>query len=210
MKRFLGLVPILFCFVLSSCVLAPQMSPKTARTVGKGKFEIEGGYEHPDIAASLAYGLTDRVDIGALGAFEQTAGIVVGVFGRVGLIVPDASDGLAVAMLGGGFYEAIGNSDGRGKGVYLGPIVSYKYKWFEPYFNTRYNYVHYSDVRVRTDNDFVVEMGSSTLHYAQQTLGATAWVTKNIGLSGNVKVLHRFDDLTDGAWTAGVTLVLRP
>jgi hypothetical protein len=163
-------VVVLLALLASGC-LAPLSSNFTARSLGAGGVEVDGGVLTLGGALpafKIAIGLLSNFDLGL-----QLESASLGVFGEYSF-VNNKERGFSLAgVLGGGAVAS-------GSYAYGGPVLSYKSKSFEPYFVARLNYVHYGKSE-DTFSDVHWEAGTNT--YLQFTLGTIFWVTSNIGLN---------------------------
>jgi hypothetical protein len=163
------------CLLLSAllaqgCAVAPLSNHVTARTNGKGENLASIGStidtKKSGWLPSLKYsiGLQDDLDLG----FQYEV-IEWGAWAKYAL-VNNREEGFSLAGLVGLGLGADGGYYG-----YLGPIVSWKLGWFEPYLMTRFNYVRYeeSSVAVTRSGEFTVKPG--TYRYFQHTLGFLTW-----------------------------------
>lgn len=171
--RNLGAFLLLFSY---GCAVAPLSNHITARSNGKGESMLSAGsvigLKNSGWLPSLKYsiGLSDDFDLG----FQYEV-IEYGIWGKYALI-NRKGDGFSLAGVAGtglsfeGFYG------------YLGPIVSYRMGWFEPYLMTRYNYVHspIPKISISTNGEFSVEPGH--YRYFQHTAGFFAWPLDWLGM----------------------------
>lgn len=167
---FLG---IYLCY---GCAVAPLSNHISARTNGKGESMLSAGsvigIKGSGWLPSLKYsiGLNDNFDLG----FQYEV-IEYGVWGKYAFI-NGKEEGFSFAGLAGtglsfeGFYG------------YLGPVVSWKMDWFEPYFISRFNYVDspVPKLSISTNGEFNVSPGH--YRYFQHTLGFFAWPLQWLGL----------------------------
>ena len=58
------LLSILVLGFLTSCAVGPLLNHETARTVGKGKHELSGGYSNAGYVFKWNYGLFEKFDFG--------------------------------------------------------------------------------------------------------------------------------------------------
>lgn len=108
---------LLFCLSIVVCVNACTLAPTTprvdAQTLGKGKFDLSL-WVTPSPAASLSYGLTDKLDIGIELEQFQTMTLL----SKYNIM---SSNGFSAAGTAGVFKVA---SDNRASGVFIGGIVN--------------------------------------------------------------------------------------
>jgi hypothetical protein len=166
MRRILALA--LLISSLPGCAVAPLSTHITARSNGKSESLASVGSTLPikDSGAlpSLKYsiGVSDDIDLG----FQYEV-IEYGAWMKYSFV--NRQEGFSAAGLFGvglsfeGFYS------------YIGPIVSWKIDWFEPYLTTRYNYVSNAlgRVDIATTGEFRVQPG--VYRYFQHTAGFLTW-----------------------------------
>ncbi|MCB0377760.1 MAG: hypothetical protein KDD33_04645 [Bdellovibrionales bacterium] len=188
MKKFFA------CFILLSfttgCALAPMTTTKNGRTVGKGKWEIDGNVL-PAVGLSVSRGLTDNFDAGIL--IERNFGMVYSAWGKYSFI--NQAQGWSLAAYGGAFYgSGFGNSDG----FFLGPVTSYRKNWFEVYLSARYSYVTWRAGSLTTDEqddsifDFV-SWNDITFNYVQADLGFNFWTSDTFAINVHGKSMISMD-----------------
>jgi hypothetical protein len=199
----------IFGLAAAGCAIAPLSSEVTARTGGEGNIsshmgliwfhdkEAEKG-EHkfqPIVGyAQMSYGLKDDLDVGVVA--EIMGNNIVGATVHYAFLNED--QGWSWALLGGagaGRVKGVDIVGGRGHtkttGYYghLGPIVSYKYSYVEPYLVYRLNYLHLNtklDIESLNDKlSMPLGFGSSHL-YSQLTLGNNFWLNSHLGLTLNI------------------------
>jgi hypothetical protein len=163
---------VLLALVASGC-LAPLSNNFTARSLGTGKIEFDGGMvalvgQEDSVllpAFTIAVGLSSDFDLGV-----QLESASMGVFGKYSFI-NNIERGFSLAgVLGAGAVAS-------GSYAYAGPVLSYKSKVVEPYFVGRFNYVHYGE------SDNCLDMEAGTYTYVQFTLGSIFWLTQSVGLN---------------------------
>lgn len=152
------------------CAVAPLSNHITARTNGRGdSLASLGGTiatnKKSGWLPSLKYslGLRDDLDLG----FQYEV-IQYGLWAKYAFL-NQRDEGFAFSGLAGvgtsfeGFYG------------YVGPIISWKTGWFEPYLMTRFNYVDSREAKMdlATVGEFTVKPG--TYRYFQHTVGFMAW-----------------------------------
>lgn len=188
---------ILSSLILASCITAPLTTPKSARSLGKEKWSVDLSLE-PFLSFSAATGLTDDLDLGLL--IENFIPTTLGLWTRYSII--NSKDGFSLGAFGGGFLTIYPSdssiiSDGSNtlKGFYVGPIISYRGRVFEPHFSVRYNYVNIGNGIINKDNSSTKEMrealdidDNNSYSYLQFTLGANFWVKKDLALTLDGKV----------------------
>ncbi len=164
---------ILLALLASGC-LAPLSNSFSARSLGTGKIEFDGGMvafvNQEDSFAlpafTIAVGLSSGFDLGV-----QMESASIGVFGKYSFIINNKERGFSLAgVLGAGAVAS-------GSYAYAGPVLSYKSKAVEPYFVGRFNSVHYGE------SENCLDMEAGTYTYVQFTLGSIFWLTQRVGLN---------------------------
>ncbi|MGZ3692682.1 MAG: hypothetical protein ACXWQO_00315 [Bdellovibrionota bacterium] len=168
MKHFRP-VCLLLLLLVQGCAVAPLSNHITARTNGKGDSLLSAGSTigvgDRGWVPSLKYsiGLSDNFDLG----FQYEV-VEYGTWGKYAFI-NNGEEGFSLAGLVGlgasfdGFYG------------YIGPIVSYKTGIFEPYFLTRFNYVHYPEQKFAEGTIGEITVRPGNYRYFQHTLGFFLW-----------------------------------
>jgi len=164
---------ILLALLASGC-LAPLSNSFTARSLGTGKIEFDGGMvalvgQEDSVvlpAFSITAGVSSDFDLGV-----QMESASIGVFGKYSFINNKERGFSLAGVVGAG---AVGD----GSYIYAGPVLSYKSKAVEPYFVGRFNSVHYGE-----SNDVFEDWEPGTYTYVQFTLGSIFWLTQRIGLN---------------------------
>jgi len=166
----------LLVLALQGCAVAPLSNHITARTNGKGGSLLSAGStigsEDSGWVPSLKYsiGLAENFDLG----FQYEV-VEYGIWGKYAFI-NNSGEGFSLAAIGGtglsfeGFY------------AYVGPIVSYRFDWFEPYLMTRFNYVRYPEQKIDLASIGEVRVEPGTYRYFQHTLGFMIWPAEWVGL----------------------------
>jgi hypothetical protein len=190
---------VLLSFLLQSCSFAPFSNTYSARSIGKNKWSFHGGLTGNTAIpyGRVGYGLGKNFDLGVV-AEEQFGNTVAGIWGKYALV--NEKYGLSFSV------EASGGGSRKSTYVYLGPVIGYKFDWWEPYLVARYNYVYYQE-SVHLDFDAFGEYdfhNHGDLSYALVTLGNTFWVDKRIGL--NLHANYAGGDLEDVFFGAGVVV----
>lgn len=181
---------------LSGCTsLAPLSNTPTARTLGKGNVHIGGGYVivADNAHVRTGFGITDEIDLFFLaesGILNDNAGIAL----KYGLLKAD--EGLSASLDG-----SLGTTKEKYY-FYIGPTLSYKKNWIEPFVVARYNYAQdkYKEIDLFNINESDSFM-TTRLHYGQLTGGATIWVNNHFGL--NLHVDQIFGDGDGTVFGAG-------
>ena len=210
---------LLFIILLTlfsvSCSIAPVHSPKTARILGINKWEINA--ESIPLSFSAYRGLSRDFDIGF--TIEAQIGIVYEVSGKYALL-NKSDQGVSLSGLGGLFGgESFGSSS---QGFRLGPILSYKNSWWEPYVMISYNQVHWEyefkekeDDSMSRGNSAIIDIigddvsGKGTYRYMQCSLGSSFWLTEGFAINIDAKTLLFFDNDVRGGWLPGLSLIWR-
>jgi hypothetical protein len=166
----------LVLILAQGCAVAPLSNHVTARTNGKGDSLLSAGSTigvgNTGWVPSLKYsvGLADDFDLG----FQYEV-VEYGAWGKYAF-VNGKEEGFSFAALGGAGLSF------EGVYAYVGPVVSWKWDWFEPYFVERFNYVSYPEQKIdlASIGELTVEPG--TYRYFQHTLGFMAWPLDWAGL----------------------------
>lgn len=165
----------------SACSMAPYTSPKTARALGQGNWEVSTGLS-PAFNVSAAVGVHEKVEVGVL--LEQQFFTETAVWGKF-TALDFKDDGPSVAFYGGGFLAV----DASGTdGYFLGPIVSFKKDWFEMYLVARYNKVNWetAEITLEDQNDadlLYFDWSAGSTQYYQYVLGINFWFTQKFALN---------------------------
>jgi hypothetical protein len=165
----------LIMILLTGCAFAPFATTPTARTTGAGQHLMQASLVEAEIPSfRYEYGLLPTIDVGAEGEFGFGS-YVLGLYSKVGFGAGD--QGLSTAAILG-----LGkNVFGEGEYWYAGPIVSYKFTFFEPAILLRY-----TDTRV-DDVDFYQASGDITFdgdhfRYWYLVLSATVYPADWFGI----------------------------
>lgn len=165
----------LLILVLPGCAVAPLSNHITARTNGTGESLLSAGSTigvgETGWVPSLKYsiGLSEDFDLG----FQYEV-VEYGIWGKYAFI-NNKGEGFSLAALAGtglsfeGFYG------------YIGPIVSWKIDWFEPYLLTRFNYVRYPESKIDLASIGELRVEPGTYRYFQHTLGFMIWPAAWVG-----------------------------
>ena len=190
---------ILFCVsLLSSCSLAPFNTVKTARTLGDGNWEIDTGFS-PALYFTTSRGFSDDFDAGVM--VERQFFPVFGLFGKYSFL-NKKDDEFSASVYGGGF---LGVDVVESSGFFLGPVLSYKASWFEPYIVIKYNWVKWKGQDLNGDekDDLFVDLfrfDDIEFSYMQYVLGFNFWCTEGFALNINAKYFSFFgSDVSDDA-----------
>ena len=194
-------LPVLF---LISCSIAPLTTPKTARTLGRGHWEIDTGFSPTYFSAHR--GFSKNFDVGL--TIESQIGLAFELSGKYALL-NRSEQGTSFAIFGGVFSGS--SLRGRSSVLRLGPILSYKMNWWEPYVIVTYNrgqwewggLTEYSGSRMNNFidlNDLQLDRGETfSYSYIQYSLGSNFWFTKGFAFTFNVKHLSFLgDDIKGG------------
>jgi hypothetical protein len=160
---------ILLGVLAQGCAVAPLSNHITARTNGSGNSLISAGSTIPvgntATVPSLKYsvGLGDNFDLG----FQYEV-VEYGAWVKYA-VINNKEQGLSLAGLAG-----VGISF-EGAYAYLGPLVSYKWGIFEPYFVERFNYVNYPSQNIDLKSLGEVHVDPGSYRYFQHTLGFMLW-----------------------------------
>lgn len=202
MKRLI----LISLFIFSSCSLAPLTSPKTASSLGKGELELTGGLS-PAANATLIYGLTEDLDFG--GTYEIQFFQQVSVWGKYSFINQMQSHSLA---LYGGVFAALDASSTRG--IFVGPVYSYRHKWFEHYLVTRYNYVNWGagDIKQEDKEDSLLDLNWDSGHfsYLQFSYGINFWTSEKFAINISAQYFYYLDNDGDASnIVPGIELIFK-
>ncbi|MCB9091781.1 MAG: hypothetical protein H6621_03370 [Halobacteriovoraceae bacterium] len=177
MKKILFLLTLFL--VVTSCTLAPIYTPKNARSLPPGNFEVDIGV-YPVISGNASYGVTADFDLGV--TFEQQLAPVAALWGKYSFLNNPA--GFALAAYGG-YFKSGGAI--KASGYMLGPIASFRTQWFEAYMAIRYNTVNYTVSEIsQSDSDefiFDLNLAQSSMTYWQLDLGFNFWVTETFAVN---------------------------
>ena len=204
MKNTLLLSILVFSIV--SCSFAPFNSAKTARSLGKDKWGVDAGLSAAPYI-SISQGMSENFDLWASG--ELQFGTVLALGGKYAF--RNNIDGLSIAGEGALFYAF---DAANSRGYYLGPIISYKAGWFEPYISARYNWVKWDFAELTSEEQddiffdfFVFEQD---FDYFQGTVGFNFWFNENVALNINGKYLKLIGvDGSEAEWMPGISLIFR-
>ena len=182
MKKLLILT---IMFLNTSCALAPFSSTKSAVSLGSGNWETNTGFA-PSFTISTTRGMTDRLDMGLV--YEVGLGTTIALWSKYAF--NDNKNNWGFAFHGGGFQ---GSSPTTTKGFFVGPIVSYSFKWFEVYLSSRHNYVDWEfeglTAQDRNDLWFAYPSASGHTTYLQTVLGFNIWISEKFGININGQYL---------------------
>lgn len=166
------------------CSVAPLTVPSGGTTLGMGEHEIQG-YLMPAAAASLTYGATENVDIGA--TIESQIGLTYALWGKHSLI--NKKTGLSAAYIGGVFKGA------NSKGFYFAPTFGYSTDKMEWFTTIRYNKVYwdgFDDIDSDSDDSLIsiFSIDSEDFFYWQADLGVNIKTGKRSSLKLGVTCLQ--------------------
>jgi len=172
MVKRASLFSILLCSILfiTGCALAPLSSSFEGRSMGKGKVGVDIGASpigngYPTF--KFTYGLASKLDIGL-----QYEAFSMGLFGKYSFI-NHPTQGFSLA----GLFSA--GKTTNGSYSYIGPVLSYKSKTFEPYFVARLNVVQYDEDDIGSG----ITISSGKYTYLQMTGGSVIWLSRKIGFN---------------------------
>lgn len=138
--------------------------------MGKGKVGVDIGVSpigNGYTTFKLTYGLASKLDIGL-----QYEAFSMGLFGKYSFINrPNLGFSLA------GLFSA--GTTTNGSYSYIGPVLSYKSKKFEPYFVARLNVVQYDE----DDFGSGITISSGKYTYLQVTGGSVFWLSRKVGFN---------------------------
>ncbi len=180
-----------------SCSIAPLTTPKTGRSLGEGHWEVDAGAS--PVYLSVNRGFSENFDAGL--TVEMQFGFNTELSGKYSF-VNNSENGTSFALFGGIYTGNI--FGGSNSGFRLGPVLSYKSDWWEPYLVLTYNLGKWhwegfeDDSKSDKDNSFI-DIGNAykpgeeiaTYSYMQFTLGMNFWFTKGFAFNVNAKYLTR-------------------
>jgi hypothetical protein len=184
------LISLTLVLISAGCSLAPMTTPRSAQTIGENKNRIEF-LPLPVLGVNYQRGITPNLDAGF--ALEQQLAPLASGFFKYAFI--NQPENFSLAALGGVFY---GSGLVESKGFYLGPITSYRKKWFEVYFHPRYNYVQWdgSDLSNDEDDSLVIDIIKSaskvTLQYLQADIGMSFYTSPRYHIGLGASYLYFF------------------
>lgn len=167
-----SLSSVLICSILliGGCALAPLSNSFEGRSMGKGKVGLDIGVlpignGYP--AFKFTYGLASKLDIGL-----QYEAFSAGLFAKYSFI-NRPTQGFSLA----GLFSA--GKTTSGSYSYIGPVLSYKSKTFEPYLVARLNVIQNDEGK--TSSGITISSGKYT--YLQMTGGSVIWLSRKIGFN---------------------------
>lgn len=202
---------IILCFLatlMAGCVMPPLSSSVTGRSNGRGNWSTQAGYS-PQLAvlyARQSYGVSDNFDLGLVGE-TGIANNIIGLWGQYSLLNQPVgwsvalNAGVGYGKIEGETYNADNKKDEEDTTsayyAVIGPIMSYKSHYIEPYLALHASYLHTdfsSNVKLNHDDELNANL-SDDEWYFQTALGTNLWFTDNIGLniSGNIWVTQQGD-----------------
>ncbi len=195
------LITLISLVLLASCAVAPFSSPKSAKSIGKSKNQIDFGLS-PTPYVMYGHGITKNWDLGFQGETQFFASLALGPWTRYSLI--NNRKGFSLALYGGASY---GFGLLTTYSVFGGPIISYRKGKFEPYLLVRYNITSFSDFDA---DDTLFDSGDSSINYLESVAGFNIWMKKDMGINLNVKHFYAFEDSGDDSIVlAGVSLLFK-
>lgn len=165
--RNLGL--LLLTLLTTGCAMAPLSNHITARSTGKENSSLDlgttiGNSRKPWLPTiKYTKGLGDNLDFGV-----QYEVVSIGLWSKYSFINRPERGFSFGALIGGGL-------SGTGYYGYLGPVVSYRFKRFEPYFISRFNHVRYEGTNVLASIG-EISFANGSYRYFQNTLGTMFWI----------------------------------
>ncbi len=187
---------LLSFFLLTSCAL-PAVSPHSARTLGNGNWQLQGGLFPHNF--SLTRGFGENFNLGL--TLEATSASVAGLRTQYAF-VNNKEKGFSFAGYLEGFRTLESPYQQGGHG---GPVLSYKSGAFEPYLVGSYRFVYWGkngcekakrgSTKVDKDNPFknffetlIDEVIGDTCKkgsydYGVATLGLNVWVLRDVGIN---------------------------
>jgi hypothetical protein len=199
--RLLNWFPLLLTLFVQGCAFAPFSNTYSAKTVGKKKWDLQGGLtgnvSMPFVRAG--YGFSDNTEVGVI-AEHQMFDFLLGGYIKYAFVNPQQGPAFSI--------EASAGAGNNSNYAYIGPIMGYQYHWWEGYLITRFNHVDYKeninlDLRwLHNDNTTV----KGNINYLNFTLGNTLWFNKIFGL--NLNANYHCGDIEGIYWGAGLVLKL--
>lgn len=171
---------LLFVFVLlTGCAVGPLVNHETARTVGAGQNEFQGGYGAAGYVLKWNHGLNEDWDIGL-----HWESLSVGLRAKYAF-VNQRESGWSGAIAGG-----IGSSLG-GNHYYADIMTSYLSGAWEPYFTFRAVHVTTdpTDFKDANTGEVAFTVNKSEYNYGQIILGNRYWFSKEWNLSVEISTL---------------------
>jgi hypothetical protein len=193
MKKIISPICIVSLALLSqACSIAPFASEKSAKTLGKNNYEMAYGAS-PAGYVAISKGLADNIDASL--TIERQWDLIGSLSMKYAMMQSD--EGSSIAATGGLFVT----SDGSTSGYYLGPIMSYKYKWFELYGHVKYNRVSWKADSTFNEDDYTFEHDlkqDASFGYFLGVVGTNLQFAKHWSLNLNAKTLFVADTSSDG------------
>ncbi len=200
---------ILLILVISSCSFAPVTNTKTARSIGDGNYEMTAGLS-PAASFAMGVGVSDNFDLGL--TIEQQLLPLLGIWGKYSLFNNNNDNAISLAAYGGVFF---GENVVDTYGSFAGPVLSYKYGWFEVYTSIIYNIVRWEDGELDFEGDddsFLdgISWNGDSVSYLQFTFGINLWFSDSFGLAVSGKHFMAIGSESQGFGTMpGVELIWR-
>lgn len=176
------LLSFLITIFAGACAFAPITTTNSARSLGKSNMQIDVGFS-PAPFVSFGYGFTQNFDAGIL--YEEQLAPLLGLWGQYSFI--NNPEKWSLALYGG---VAAGSGLQNSTSYFIGPIVSYKKKWFETYLTSKYNYVDFKarDLTADEQDDFFIDsIDTWNISYIQTTLGMNFWFSDKFALNISAK-----------------------
>jgi hypothetical protein len=165
----------ILCLSLASCAFAPFATTPTARTNGAGQQLLQGSLVEAQVPSfRYEYGLLPNLDVGVESEFGFGS-YVAGLYSKFAL-TPNAQ-GLATALILG-FGK---NVFGDGEYWYLGPVMSYRFAFFEPAILLRYTDTRTDGLDLNQSTGGIT-FGSDHIRYWYLVLSATVYPVEWLGI----------------------------
>ncbi len=174
---------ILLLSFLSSCAVGPLVNHETARTVGKDRHEVSGGYSNAGYVFKWNYGLFEKFDIGVHA--EQYN---LGLRAKYSFVKND-DNGFSMAL-------ALGAGDSFGGNHYYGDLLgSFLTGRWEPYTTVRVVKVRTEEMNFSDEQTgaFAFRIDENHYSYGQYFLGTRFWASRQLFLSVEASTLFTLD-----------------
>lgn len=161
---------------LSACV-GPLILNETARSVGRGRHEISGGYGTAGLGLKWNAGVTDDLDVGF-----QWESLSMGLRAKYAFLNRGQRELSFAGALGAGLSFG-------GTHYYGDAIASYLAGDFEPYAAIRYVHVSVDPIEARGKDTSYFRIDGPQFDYGQGILGFRYWVGHSTFLSAEASGL---------------------
>ncbi len=186
-------IVLLSCVFLASCITPQTSTPKTARTLGKGNWELDLGSYIPTLNLSVSRGFSENFDLRLAGEHGHSL-FVVGLNGTYAFL--NQPEGFSISATGG-IAIGIPVKEVTTISTFLGPIASYKFGKLETYFVTKIGWASVNEGREedsdKVESYFESWAGDNNATYVQSSLGLNFWFNDNHALNVNANHFYRID-----------------